>query len=70
MNVTRVTVSVPKELRNRMKTLNSKANWSAIACDAFDTFIREHKKNPKVSKKLNPSAYAIVERLRFHGLIK
>ncbi len=40
-NFSRTTITVPHELKRRMKRTGSQVNWSAIACDAFETKLDE-----------------------------
>ncbi|MCO8120887.1 hypothetical protein NHH03_03995 [Stieleria sp. TO1_6] len=40
-NFSRTTITVPHDLKLRMKRSGSGVNWSAIACDAFETKLEE-----------------------------
>ncbi|SMP63452.1 hypothetical protein SAMN06265222_10880 [Neorhodopirellula lusitana] len=40
-NFSRTTITVPHDLKKRMKRTGSQVNWSAIACDAFETKLEE-----------------------------
>ena len=40
-NFCRTTITVPGELKKRMKRAGSKVNWSAVACEAFETKLAE-----------------------------
>ena len=37
----RTTITVPWELKKRMKQLGNRVNWSAVACDAFEEKLEE-----------------------------
>lgn len=40
-NFSRTTITVPHDLKKRMKRTGSKVNWSAVACDAFENKLEE-----------------------------
>ena len=47
-NSTHVTVSIPMELRKRMKEVPARVNWSAVAAEAFDRKITGLERTPPV----------------------
>lgn len=56
---TRVTVTVPDELRGEMRRLNARVNWSRVATQAFEVKVGEY------ARKQKELQYAdVVDRLR------
>lgn len=40
--IERVNISVPEQLRDRMKEYKGKVNWSKVACAAFEKFLDDN----------------------------
>lgn len=55
----RTTITVPCELKKRMKSVGDYVNWSAVACKAFDAKLQE-----LVQQETIESLDQVVERLR------
>lgn len=45
---THVTVSVPEELRERMRNCPNKPNWSRLAVEAFEKFLDGSRDSPAI----------------------
>lgn len=56
-NTARVTISIPKRLRERMDAVGRELNWSAIAAEAFEAALRRREENNHVDKHENGWLY-------------
>jgi len=74
-NTIRTTISVPRELKGRMDKVKEGVNWSALACQAFQTKLAELKDtehnpawDPAVTKNAKTAFGQLVRALQSLGV--
>ena len=59
----RTTITIPRDLKDRMESAGARVNWSAVASEAFENWLSEHAEKEPTMPEL-PDKDDAIERLR------